>query len=310
MIYRTPALTDLRSQLQWTLYVLLPVVRYAGRHCSRPADRYMMVGGYSLRCSQREGKEGGMHSILDAIVTTGLYGCLCVFILFFAYLSETFDTADLVLNSLQNLALIFSLPFSWPRETYQISQLVFPVVLLGFSESIFPSCTFASWTWCHSLVLQFFLTFLVAPAVLVVFAGYSLLRTYRSGHFHWYGTHAATFTVDDGDTGSSRGTTGDGEGNSSASASHSEDTRTMFQRSLDRALGRFLLYIDMSYTGTVLMSFQAFACRRESDGKRYLVAAPDVECDVGGWECLPPFRCQYCRYDLCSNDSFFLSFLT
>ena len=29
------------------------------------------------------------------------------------------------------------------------------------------------------------------------------------------------------------------------------------------------------------MSFQTFACRNESDGRRYMMVAPDLECDVG-----------------------------
>ena len=47
------------------------------------------------------------------------------------------------------------------------------------------------------------------------------------------------------------------------------------------AYGFFLSYIDISYCAVVLMSFQALACREESDGEKWLIVAPDVRCDTG-----------------------------
>ena len=79
--------------------------RYTGRHCSKPADGYMMVGGYSMEWCQPTAWR-------NWLLTAAIYGALVVMICLFTTLSETFDTADLVLNSLQNLALIFSLQFA------------------------------------------------------------------------------------------------------------------------------------------------------------------------------------------------------
>ena len=58
------------------------------------------------------------------------------------------------LNSLQNLALIFSLQFAWPEKTYRYSQMVLPVVLFGISDSIHPTCVTRQWTWAHGYLLQ------------------------------------------------------------------------------------------------------------------------------------------------------------
>ena len=149
----------------------------------------------------------------------------------------------LYLNSLQTLALIFSLQFAWPETTYGYSQWIFPVVLFGLSDSIFPTCLMGSWTWAHGFIVQ---ACTIPLAYLLVLGVEMRIAFSRSGV--------------DGDDG------------------NEEEGRQM-RRS--KAWGFFLTYIDISYVAVVLMSFQALTCREESDGNAYLIVAPDVQCHHG-----------------------------
>ena len=112
-----------------------------------------------------------------------------------------------------------------PQTTYQISQLVFPVLLLGFSDSVFPSCVIESWTWCHSMVLQFFLTFGVAPLLLLSYVSVWTCISWMDPRQE----EQEEEEEDDDDEPMMQG-----------------QKRSDLQTRCDRALGRFLLYVDMS----------------------------------------------------------------
>ena len=85
---------------------------------------------------------------VDMVVTVAVYFFLAAVIIGISWVSLTFNTADLTLNSLQNLALIFSdTNLAWPSASYKIFCLVFPVLLFGIPDTVFPTCGFPAWTW-------------------------------------------------------------------------------------------------------------------------------------------------------------------
>ena len=137
---------------------------YEDRHCARPEKGFMFAFGQSFKCDDNPGSKW--------TITLTLYVALVSFVLLVIYFTTQFDSFDLYLNSLQNLALVFSSQLTYPKMTYRASQVIFPIVLFDISESIYPTCVHPSWTWAHGYLLQMstlpaaYLMFLVADATI------------------------------------------------------------------------------------------------------------------------------------------------
>ena len=114
---------------------------YEDRHCARLEKGFMFAFGQSFKCDDNPGSKW--------TITLTLYVALVSFVLLVIYFTTQFDSFDLYLNSLQNLALVFSSQLTYPKMTYRASQVIFPIVLFDISESIYPTCVHPSWTWAH-----------------------------------------------------------------------------------------------------------------------------------------------------------------